>query len=217
VTLRARWVTLRARWVTLRARWVSAKSLLRVFAGAAAFPAAAAGACAGGAGQGERPRVSATLGGGGWWRRGARRLWGGVHGVQGTHAEGGGRCHRLLSHQQPRAARRLSGEFVCERSSAWNTPRLNVTSPSSRALERQFDRSTWLSAFLGSLKVVQAEGPRTTSGAVQSNRTNGASATPLGPVWVYARYPRSMYIPSVDAPGLESTGERACVRESTTA
>jgi hypothetical protein len=57
------------------------------------------------------------FGGGGWWRRGARRLWGGVHGVQGTHAEGGGRCHRLLSHQQPRAARRLSGEFVWEMSS----------------------------------------------------------------------------------------------------
>ena len=33
-----------------------------------------------------------------------------------------------------------------------------------------------------------AEGPRTTSGAVQANRTNGASATPLGPVWVHARY-----------------------------
>jgi hypothetical protein len=31
-----------------------------------------------------------------------------------------------------------------------------------------------------------AEGPRTTSGPVQSNRTNGATATPLGPVWVYA-------------------------------
>jgi hypothetical protein len=45
-----------------------------------------------------------------------------------------------------------------------------------------------------------AEGPRTTSGAVQSNRTNGASATPLGPVWVCARYPLSLYIPSVDAP-----------------
>ena len=34
-----------------------------------------------------------------------------------------------------------------------------------------------------------AEVPRTTSGAVQSNHTNGASATPLGPVWVHARYP----------------------------
>jgi hypothetical protein len=34
---------------------------------------------------------------------------------------------------------------------------------------------------------------------LQSNRTNGALATPLGPVWVYARYPLSLYIPSVDA------------------
>jgi hypothetical protein len=44
-----------------------------------------------------------------------------------------------------------------------------------------------------------AEGPRTTSGAVQSNRTYGASATPLGPVWVYARYPTTMHMSSVDA------------------
>ena len=44
-----------------------------------------------------------------------------------------------------------------------------------------------------------AEGPRTTSGAVQANRTNGATATLLGPVWVHARYPLSLYIPSVDA------------------
>ena len=51
---------------------------------------------------------------------------------------------------------------------------------------------------------VSAEGPRTTSGAVQANRTNGATATPLGPVWVYPRYPLSPYIPPVDA---------ACVHE----
>jgi hypothetical protein len=44
-----------------------------------------------------------------------------------------------------------------------------------------------------------AEGPRTTSGAVHANRTNGASATPLGPVWVYARYPTTMHMSSVDA------------------
>jgi len=44
-----------------------------------------------------------------------------------------------------------------------------------------------------------AEGPRTTSGAVQSNRMNGASATPLGPVWVYARYPTTMHRSSIDA------------------
>jgi hypothetical protein len=44
-----------------------------------------------------------------------------------------------------------------------------------------------------------AEGPRTTSGTVQSNRTNAASATPLGPVWVYARYPTTKYMSSVDA------------------
>jgi hypothetical protein len=50
-----------------------------------------------------------------------------------------------------------------------------------------------------------AERPRTTSGAVQANRTNGASATPQGPVWEYARYPLSPYIPPVDA---------ACVFES---
>jgi hypothetical protein len=49
-----------------------------------------------------------------------------------------------------------------------------------------------------------AERPRTTDGAVQANRTNEASATPLGPVWVYARYPLSPYIPPVDA---------ACVHE----
>ena len=34
---------------------------------------------------------------------------------------------------------------------------------------------------------------------MQSNHTNGATATPLGPVWVHARYPLSLYIPSVDA------------------
>jgi hypothetical protein len=34
---------------------------------------------------------------------------------------------------------------------------------------------------------------------VQSNHTNGATATPLGPVWVHARDPLSLYIPSVDA------------------
>jgi hypothetical protein len=44
-----------------------------------------------------------------------------------------------------------------------------------------------------------AEGPRTTSGAGQSNRKNGASATPLGPVWVYARYPPTKYMSSDDA------------------
>jgi hypothetical protein len=44
-----------------------------------------------------------------------------------------------------------------------------------------------------------AEGPRTTNGAVQSNRTYGASATPLGPVWAYARYPTTMHMSSVDA------------------
>jgi hypothetical protein len=27
---------------------------------------------------------------------------------------------------------------------------------------------------------------------------NGATATPLGPMWVHARYPLSLYIPSVD-------------------
>jgi hypothetical protein len=42
-------------------------------------------------------------------------------------------------------------------------------------------------------------GPRTTSGAVQSNRANGASATPLGPVWAYARYPMTKYMSYVDA------------------
>ena len=49
-----------------------------------------------------------------------------------------------------------------------------------------------------------AERPRTTSGAVQANRTNGASATPLELVWMYPRYPLSPYIPPVDA---------ACVHE----
>jgi hypothetical protein len=44
-----------------------------------------------------------------------------------------------------------------------------------------------------------AEGPRTTSGAVQSKRTNSASATPLGPVWVSPRYPTTKYMSSVDA------------------
>jgi hypothetical protein len=34
---------------------------------------------------------------------------------------------------------------------------------------------------------------------VQSNRTDGASATPLGPVWVYARYPTTKCMSSVDA------------------
>ena len=38
-----------------------------------------------------------------------------------------------------------------------------------------------------------------TSGAVQSNRTDDASATPLGPVWVYARYPTTKYMSPVDA------------------
>jgi hypothetical protein len=46
---------------------------------------------------------------------------------------------------------------------------------------------------------VSAEGPRTTNGAVQSNRTYGASATPLGPVWAYARYPTTMHMSFVDA------------------
>ena len=41
--------------------------------------------------------------------------------------------------------------------------------------------------------------------AVQANRTNGATATPLGPVWVHARYPLSLYIPSVDAACVYST------------
>ena len=49
-----------------------------------------------------------------------------------------------------------------------------------------------------------AERPRTTSGAEQANRTNGATATPLELVWVYPRYPLSPYIPPVDA---------ACVHE----
>jgi hypothetical protein len=40
---------------------------------------------------------------------------------------------------------------------------------------------------------------RRASGAVQSNRTNGASATPLGPVWVSPRYPTTEYMSSVDA------------------
>jgi hypothetical protein len=44
-----------------------------------------------------------------------------------------------------------------------------------------------------------AEGPRTTSGAEQANRTNGATATPLELVWVYPRYPLSPYIPPVYA------------------
>jgi hypothetical protein len=43
-------------------------------------------------------------------------------------------------------------------------------------------RSTWRLSMQHAC--TSAEGPRTTSGAVQSNRTNGASATPLGPVWV---------------------------------
>jgi hypothetical protein len=51
-----------------------------------------------------------------------------------------------------------------------------------------------------------AEGPRTMSGAVQLNRTNGASTTPLGPVWVYARYPTTRYLPSVDAACLYECG-----------
>ena len=34
-----------------------------------------------------------------------------------------------------------------------------------------------------------AEGPRTTSGAMQSNRKNAASATSLGTAWVHAHYP----------------------------
>jgi hypothetical protein len=51
-----------------------------------------------------------------------------------------------------------------------------------------------------------AEGSRTTSGAVQSNRTNSASATPLGPVLVYARYPTTKYMSSVDAACLYECG-----------
>jgi hypothetical protein len=64
-----------------------------------------------------------------------------------------------------------------------------------------------------------AEDPRTTSGAVQANRTNGASATPLGPVWVYARYPTTMHMPSVDAACVYECGgpthdERRCASKS---
>jgi hypothetical protein len=38
---------------------------------------------------------------------------------------------------------------------------------------------------------------RRTAPCKKENRTNGASATPLGPVWVHARYPRTMHKPSV--------------------
>jgi hypothetical protein len=57
-----------------------------------------------------------------------------------------------------------------------------------------------------------AEGARTTSGVVQSNRTNGATATPLGPVWVHARYPLRLYIPYVQGiePVTVMTGYRLC-------
>jgi hypothetical protein len=51
-----------------------------------------------------------------------------------------------------------------------------------------------------------AKAPRITSGAGQSNRTNGTSATPLGPVWVYARYPTTKYMSSVDAACVHDCG-----------
>jgi hypothetical protein len=40
----------------------------------------------------------------------------------------------------------------------------------------------------------------------KQNRTNGATATPLGPVWEYPRYPLSLYIPSVDAACMHECG-----------
>jgi hypothetical protein len=47
--------------------------------------------------------------------------------------------------------------------------------------------------------LTSAESPCTTSDPMQSNRTNAASATPLEPVWVYARYLTTVYMLSVDA------------------
>ena len=74
------------------------------------------------------------------------------------------------------------------------------TQPLRRGAPRERERVLWQHAC------ASAEGPRTTSGAVQSNRTNGASAAPLGPVWVYPRYGRTKYMSSVDAPCVHECG-----------